>query len=292
MVPFLLFAATLVRPLAGSRIVAEIRPALFLGLFVVGFLIYRRLMRKKIAISVAAGGLTVDQRPGDVFSFRDAELGQWRPGKSRRARVLVLGAGPRRFVLGETRSLASGTPLTGPQVDIQDLEAWIEPRTLDELLAVVGHQTAPVQAITSAPLGTKRPYNWWVLVVGVLTLLFIAGAGLHELRRTWYPAYQYEVGTRTTATVVRCEESRAKVRLITCTGTWTVNGQSQSGPIDDGFDKNLAAGSSLAVHVKDGTAYTAHSVATAIFFVALFGLLLIGLCALLIRGVWSIRRAR
>ncbi|OBI52096.1 hypothetical protein A5706_24085 [Mycobacterium sp. E796] len=291
--PFLLFSATLIRPLAGSRIVGEIRSVLFVALFVVGFLIYRQLMRKKVVISVAAGGLTVDQRPGDVFSFRDAELGQWRAGKGARVgRAFVLGAGPQCFVLGEAGSPASGIPVNGPQLDVQDLEAWIKPRSLDELLAVVDHQTESGQTITSAAPGTRRPYNWWVLLVGVLTLLFIAGAGLHELRRTWYPAYQYGVGTPTTAIIVGCDKSSAKFHLISCTGTWTVNGQTQSGLIDNGFDRNLAAGSSLAVHVKDGTAYTAHSVRTAIFLVALFGLLLIGLCALLIRGVWSIRRAR
>ena len=133
-----------------------------------------------------------------------------------------------------------------------------------------------------------RRGSLWVQVCLLLMVLLIAGLGLYQLRDFWYPIYQYQVGTPTTATIDRCDKSSTPRHLVTCMGTWTVNGQSQTGLID-GADRMLVAGSSLAVHVKDGAAYTPRSVHMSIFYVVFFGLTLIGLCALMIR---AIRRAR
>jgi hypothetical protein len=303
---FLLFAVSLVRPVATVPNITYIRPVLLVGGFVVGFLIYRRLLRKKVVISVAAAGLSIDQRAGDVFSFQDTQLGQWRAGRRGSGRALVLVAGSHRFVLGERGSLASGVPLHGPQVDVLDLEAWMKPQTLDELVAVVDHWKAlavcgpapaqpPAQTTSNASLQTRRPLNWWVLIPGVLSLLVFVWVGLRALSDSWYPAYQYELGTPTTATIDHCDQSSGKGHLIWCTGTWTVNGRTQSGLINNGLiggNRTFVAGSSLAVHVKDGIAYTAHTMGSSILPVVFFGLVLIGGCALFIRGVWSVRRAR
>jgi hypothetical protein len=124
--------------------------------------------------------------------------------------------------------------------------------------------------------------------VMLLMFVFIVALGLYQLRDFWYPIYEYRLGTSTTATIDHCEESSGKPYVPTCTGTWTVGGQSQSGIID-GADQMLAPGSSLAVHVNDGAAYTGRSVHMSIFYIAFFGLLLIGLCALMIRAVRRLR---
>jgi hypothetical protein len=136
-----------------------------------------------------------------------------------------------------------------------------------------------------------RKGSFWVRNGMLLMVLFVAGLGLYQLRDYWYPIYQYRLGTPTTATIDHCDMSSGKRYLTTCTGTWTVNGQSQSGVID-GADRILPAGSSLAVHVNDGNAYTARSVHMSIFMLVFFGLLLIGLCTLMIRGVRRMRTGR
>ena len=61
--------------------------------------------------------------------------------------------------------------------------------------------------------------------------------------------HQYEVGTPTTATVVRCG---AGPKSSGCYGTWSVGGQSQTGLI---HGPSGPVGSSVDVHVRDGTAY-------------------------------------
>jgi hypothetical protein len=77
MVLFLPFGASLLPPLAGVSL-HDLHPARAAGgVLRPGALIYRRLLRKKVVISVAAAGLSIDQQPGDVFSFQDAQLGQW-----------------------------------------------------------------------------------------------------------------------------------------------------------------------------------------------------------------------
>lgn len=127
--------------------------------------------------------------------------------------------------------------------------------------------------------------------VMLLMMLLIVGVGLYQLRDDWHPIYEYRLGTATTATIDHCDRSSTPRHIVTCTGTWNVGGQSQSGIID-GADRMLAPGSSLAVHVNDGAAYTARSVHMSIFFIVFFGLVLLGLCALMIRAVRRLRTDR
>jgi hypothetical protein len=104
---------------------------------------------RKVVICVTTDGLTVSKRAGDVFAFRDAELGQWRKGGRRAGpvpvgpyvgRALFLTSGPHRFVLGDMKN--PGNPnhvsIEGPQVEHQDLDAWTTSSAFDELLAIVG----------------------------------------------------------------------------------------------------------------------------------------------------------
>jgi hypothetical protein len=99
---------------------------------------------RKVVIRVTTDGLTVSKRPGDVFSFRDAELGQWRKTGGRFeyvGRALFLTSGPHRFVLaGDIKNPGnpSQVPVEGPQVKAQDLDASTKSSAFDELLAIIG----------------------------------------------------------------------------------------------------------------------------------------------------------
>jgi len=119
-----------------------------------------------------------------------------------------------------------------------------------------------------------------------LIVLLVVGLGLYQLRDDWYPIYQYHLGTPTTAIIDHCE--RGMKGVVVCSGTWTVDGQSASGFIE-GADRFLAPGSSVAVHVNDGKAYTARAVGMSIFYIVFFGSLVIGLCALMIRAMRRLR---
>jgi hypothetical protein len=88
------------------------------------------------------------------------------------------------------------------------------------------------------------------IISGIVVLGLAAFAG-HSI-------YAYSVGTPTTAKVVSCYTS-GKSRH--CTGTWTVDGATQTGKID-GTGKGNHTGETLNVRVHDGTAYTKGSVTT------------------------------
>jgi hypothetical protein len=104
------------------------------------------LLGRKVVIRVTTDGLTISGRPGDVFSFRDAQLGQWRTTRGRFGpyvgRALFLTSGPHRFALGDMRNgrnHADQVPVEGPQVNHGDLDAWATKSSdFDELLTIVG----------------------------------------------------------------------------------------------------------------------------------------------------------
>lgn len=94
--------------------------------------------RRKIRISVTRDALTVSLRRGDVFSFRDAQLGPWgASGGYTVGAALHLRSGPHRFVLGgRDHRIASGTRLEAPATP--KVDAWLWASDFDELLAMVG----------------------------------------------------------------------------------------------------------------------------------------------------------
>ena len=110
-----------------------------LVIFLVGYLAYYLwYSRRKILIGVTSNGLTVSQRPGDVFSFSDARLGQWAFGMSMGS-ALHLRSGPHTFVLGgRDHRVASGTRLEAPPASTVD--AWLWASDFDELLAMIGRR--------------------------------------------------------------------------------------------------------------------------------------------------------
>jgi NHL repeat-containing protein len=101
----------------------------------------RRMNRpKQVLIDVGSDGLTVSTKPGDVFSFADAQLGPWTLagyGGTTKGTALHLRTGQHRFVLGgQDHRAASGIPVQAPPVDTVD--AWLWAPEFDEFLAAVG----------------------------------------------------------------------------------------------------------------------------------------------------------
>jgi hypothetical protein len=140
----------------GGVFVAIALPA---GLFGIGVVValgyfarvaYARLTRRTILIDVASEGLTVDTRPGEVFSFTDATLGPWRLDAYRAWQVgtaLHLRCGSDRFVLGgREHRLGTRTQRDAPSAD--SVDAWLWAADFDEVLTMIGQ---------GGPLDLRQP---------------------------------------------------------------------------------------------------------------------------------------
>lgn len=113
------------------------RPLLYLlAIFVMGGMAYSywRRQHKKIYIDVTGDGLMVSGRPGEVFSFRDAQLGPWSFWQSMGS-VLHLRCGPNSFALGG-RDHRLNAGFQAPPA--KDVDAWLWAAEFDELLAMAG----------------------------------------------------------------------------------------------------------------------------------------------------------
>lgn len=110
------------------------------AMFVVGvgwaaYLYWRS--RRKYIIAVAGDGLTVERRPGDVYSLSDSRLGPW----VNMGVALHLQCGRHRFVLGgRDRRVGPATLLDAPPV--QFIDAWLSESDFDELLSLGGRSAA------------------------------------------------------------------------------------------------------------------------------------------------------
>jgi hypothetical protein len=83
------------------------------------------LPAREFGVCVTKDGLTVDQRPGDVFAFRDAQLGLWAFGCMTLGTALHLQCGALRFVLGgRDYRVATNTRLEAAPVDRVDAWMW------------------------------------------------------------------------------------------------------------------------------------------------------------------------
>jgi hypothetical protein len=102
----------------------------------------RQDRRKKIVICVTNEGVTVDQRPRDVYSFGDAQLGLWIPAGIVSITIgaaLHLRCARDRFVLGgRDHRTATGTRLDAPPAG--SVDAWMRASDFAELLAMVGRR--------------------------------------------------------------------------------------------------------------------------------------------------------
>ncbi|MBW0016621.1 MAG: hypothetical protein JO236_03615, partial [Mycobacterium sp.] len=115
-----------------------------LGLVTVGLILFGVVgVRRwgwiiKIPICVTSDGLTAEDSPGDVFSFKDAKLGLFALGQSvtMSGTALHLQSGPHRFVLGgRDHRLGSTTPLQAPPV--ARVDGWLQAAEFDEVLSMV-----------------------------------------------------------------------------------------------------------------------------------------------------------
>ena len=102
--------------------------------------------REKIIISVTSDGLTVNKRPGDVYSFSGAKLGTWgQTGGATMGTALHLQCGQHRFILGgRDRRVASGTRLEAPDAGYGlpvDVDAWLSAADFEEILTMVGRRS-------------------------------------------------------------------------------------------------------------------------------------------------------
>lgn len=96
-------------------------------------------MQGKAVVCVTSDGLTVDERPGEVFSFSEAALSPWTIGNVElvQGTALHLRAGRHRFVLGGVdHRVEAGTRLEAPPEDVMP-DAWLPASDFDELLAII-----------------------------------------------------------------------------------------------------------------------------------------------------------
>ena len=127
-----------------------------------------------------------------------------------------------------------------------------------------------------------RARNLWnSLVMAVL----VVSIGIAAVTYGALTPYEYWVGTPARAAVDHCEyhgtSSLESGPDLDCTGTWSVHGQSQTGPIKPPFRENdqngIRAGKSvLDVRVHNGIAYTAISVGKEFYLAHALGAGLLG----------------
>ena len=142
---------------------------------------------------------------------------------------------------------------------------------------VSSHRTANAESKTGRGHGSMGIGGWLFAIVFV-------GLGMYFLSFSARQFYGYQVGTPTTATGIECRDGApdshtsddpVSIYSLTlsegCTATWSVGGQSQTGPIVG--VQHL--GSSLDVHVTGGTAFTTPLAGWFFFGHILFGFWLI-----------------
>jgi sugar lactone lactonase YvrE len=139
-------ALLLIGSIVGSSAVWQVGGAVVFFTFLLGAMpaygaFQRRMNRaKQVLIDVGSDDLTVNTKPGDVFSFGGARLGPWTLagyGGTAKGTALHLRSGAHSFVLGgQDHRAATGTPLQAPAVD--SVDAWLWAPEFDEFLAAVG----------------------------------------------------------------------------------------------------------------------------------------------------------
>ena len=99
-------------------------------------------MRGKTVVCVTGDGLTVDERPGAVYSFSEAALSPWTIGNVAlvQGTALHLRSGRDRFVLGGfDHRVGPGTRLEAPPDDVRP-DAWLSASDFDEMVAMIAPQ--------------------------------------------------------------------------------------------------------------------------------------------------------
>jgi hypothetical protein len=141
------------------------------GTILLGVLGVRRWgWSRKIPICVTSDGLTAEDRPGEVFSFQDAQLGRWTPGQdiTISGTALHLQCGPHRFILGgRDHRLGTATPLQAPPTGRVD--GWLQAADFDEVLTLAARRSGldargpapgePLRCLLYLPPEVMRPFK-------------------------------------------------------------------------------------------------------------------------------------
>jgi hypothetical protein len=149
--------------------------------------------------------------------------------------------------------------------------------------------------------GSHKPGRAWDftnLWNGLVMAFLVVTLGICAVTYGALTPYGYWVGTPTKAAVDHCElhgiSSLDSSPELNCTGTWSVRGQSQTGPIKPSFQDNeqngIRPGKSVQdVRVHNGTAYTALSVGKEFYLALALGAGLLGWGSLRLRKAWRAR---
>lgn len=101
---------------------------------------------RKIVVSATSDGLTINNRPSEVYPFSGAELGTWGvTGGPTMGTALHLHCGSKRLVLGgRDRRVGADTRLEAPDAGYGlpiDVDAWLPCDEFEELLAIVSRHS-------------------------------------------------------------------------------------------------------------------------------------------------------
>lgn len=102
--------------------------------------------REKIVISVSSDALTVNKRPGELYSFTGAKLGTWGvTGGATMGLALHLESGQSRFILGgRDRRVSASTRLEAPDAGYGqpiDVDASVSAADFEEILTMVSRRS-------------------------------------------------------------------------------------------------------------------------------------------------------
>jgi hypothetical protein len=137
---------------------------------------------------------------------------------------------------------------------------------------------------------------------GAVTAFLAVALGVFAIMYGLIFPYDYWVGTPAKASVDHCDIhvsgpkwDRESSPDMTCTGTWHVHGQQQSGPIEPRFREmdlsTVRAGkSTLDVRVRDGIAYTSRSIGKEFYIGLTAGIGILGWGSYRLWRVWTRRR--
>jgi hypothetical protein len=142
------------------------------------------------------------------------------------------------------------------------------------------------------PAPQRRRIGKW----GVVIIVLIALVPLYFFGYGAYDVYGYHTGKPATATATHCRTSRGSHRgnmlralqAKSCTGTWTVDGQSHTGTIEAPRD-GLPDHSAIQVHAVGGRAF-AEGAANWRFLAGSIATVIIALAVLYIRWIGRSRR--
>jgi DivIVA domain-containing protein len=120
-------------------------------------------------------------------------------------------------------------------------------------------QTPPITVHRFVDDGSTKRRRFSSTGIGWLSAVVVAGIYLYMCGSLAWDAYGYRVGTPATATHVSCTgDPNSDAPNVNCSGSWTVAGQTQHGPIHRVPD-SWHAGQPLDVRVHGGTAFAAGS---------------------------------